>query len=107
VGHSLVGLKSAIRGLSRVEVDEAFLRRELDNAWEVLTEAVQTVMRTQGFGDAYEQLKYFSRGQPIDQESMRSFIESLDLSQANKERLLKMTPADYTGIAGSLVRQVL
>jgi adenylosuccinate lyase len=107
VGHSLVALKSAIRGLSRVEVDEALLRSELENAWEVLTEAVQTVMRRHGFGDAYEQLKGFSRGQAIDQQAMHNFISSLELPEDDKQRLLNMTPADYTGIAGSLVRDVL
>jgi adenylosuccinate lyase len=107
VGHSLVALKSAIRGLSRVEVDEALLRSELENAWEVLTEAVQTVMRRHGFGDAYEQLKGFSRGQTIDQSAMHSFIKSLELPEDDKRRLLDMTPADYTGIAGDLVRDVL
>jgi adenylosuccinate lyase len=107
LGHSLVALKSAIRGLSRVEVDEALLHSELENAWEVLTEAVQTVMRRHGFGDAYEQLKGFSRGQAIDQSAMHRFIKSLELPEDDKQRLLDMTPADYTGIAGSLVRDVL
>ena len=107
VGHSLVGMKSAIRGLSRVEVDKALLSRELDEAWEVLTEAVQTVMRKHGFGDAYEQLKSFSRGKAIDQEGMRNFIISLDLPEADKARLAEMTPSDYTGIAGELVRKFL
>ncbi|MDP6513751.1 MAG: adenylosuccinate lyase [SAR202 cluster bacterium] len=107
VGHSLVGMKSAIRGLSRVEVDRALLRRELDDAWEVLAEAVQTVMRKHGSGDAYEQLKAFSRGQAIGQQGMRRFINSLDLPQADKDRLADMTPADYTGIAGELVRRFL
>lgn len=107
VGHSLVGMKSAIRGLSRVEVDKALLSRELDEAWEVLTEAVQTVMRKHGFGDAYEQLKSFSRGKAIDQEGMRNFIISLDLPEADKARLAEMTPSDYTGIAGELVGKFL
>ncbi len=107
VGHSLVGMKSAIRGLSRVEVDKALLSRELDGAWEVLTEAVQTVMRKHGFGDAYEQLKSFSRGKAIDQEGMRNFIISLDLPEADKARLAEMTPSDYTGIAGELVGKFL
>ena len=107
VGHSLVGMKSAIRGLSRVEVDKALLSRELDDAWEVLTEAVQTVMRKHGFGDAYEQLKSFSRGKAIDQEGMRNFIISLDLPEADKARLAEMTPSDYTGIAGELVGKFL
>ena len=107
VGHSLVGMKSAIRGLSRVEVDKALLSRELDEAWEVLTEAVQTVMRKHGFGDAYEQLKSFSRGKAIDQEGMRNFIISLALPEADKARLAEMTPSDYTGIAGELVGKFL
>lgn len=107
LGHSLVGLKAAHRGLGRVAVDEEMLRRELDDAWEVLAEAVQTVLRTHGFDDAYERLKDFSQGQEIDRDTMRRFIESLDLQAADRERLMALSPADYTGLAGRLVRELL
>jgi adenylosuccinate lyase len=106
IGHSLVGLKSAMRGLRQIAVDEAMVRAELAGSWEVLAEAVQTVMRKHGIGDAYEQLKEFSRGAAIDQEGMQRFIKSLDLPEDDKSRLLALTPETYTGIASDLVRHI-
>lgn len=106
VGHSLVGLRSAMRGLQQLAVDDSLLTAELDDAWEVLAEAVQTVMRKQGSSDAYEQMKSFTRGQNITQADMRSFIDALRLPAADKQRLLQLTPSDYTGIAASLVRNI-
>ena len=106
IGHSLVGLKSALRGLRQVAVDECLLAAELDDAWEVLAEAVQTVMRKQGGEDAYELLKEFTRGQRITEADMRHFVKGLDLPSDDRERLMGLTPAGYTGIAGELVAQM-
>ena len=106
IGHSLVGLKSAMRGLRQVAVDEGLLAVELDDAWEVLAEAVQTVMRKQGGEDAYELLKDFTRGQRITEADMRHFVKGLDLPSDDRERLMGLTPAGYTGIAGELVAQM-
>jgi len=106
IGHSLVGLKSAMRGLRQIAVDEVMVRAELAGSWEVLAEAVQTVMRKHGIGDAYEQLKEFSRGAAIDQEGMQRFIKSLDLPEDDKSQLLALTPETYTGIASDLVRHI-
>ena len=103
IGHSLVGLKAAMRGLRQVAVDEDLLAAELDDAWEVLAEAVQTVMRKQGAGDAYEMLKGFTRGRSITQDDLRAFVADLDLPSKDRERLMALTPAGYTGIAGELV----
>ena len=103
IGHSLVGLKSAMRGLRQVAVDEDLLAAELDDAWEVLAEAVQTVMRKQGAGDAYEMLKGFTRGRSVTQDDLRAFVADLDLPSEDRERLMALTPAGYTGIAGELV----
>ena len=103
IGHSLVGLKSAMRGLRQVAVDEDLLAAELDDAWEVLAEAVQTVMRKQGAGDAYEMLKGFTRGRSITQDDLRAFVADLELPSEDRERLMALTPAGYTGIAGELV----
>ena len=103
IGHSLVGLKSAMRGLRQVAVDEDLLAAELDDAWEVLAEAVQTVMRKQGAGDAYEMLKGFTRGRSVTGDDMRAFVGGLDLPLDDKKRLMALTPASYTGIAGELV----
>ena len=106
IGHSLVGLKSAMRGLRQIAVDEVMVRAELAGSWEVLAEAVQTVMRKHGISDAYEQLKEFSRGAAIDQEGMQRFIKSLLLPEDDKKRLLALTPETYTGIASDLVRHI-
>lgn len=106
IGHSLVGLKSAMRGLRQVAVDEEMLAAELEDAWEVLAEAVQTVMRKQGGEDAYELLKGFTRGRSITQEDLRAFVLDLDLPADDRERLKALTPAGYTGIAAELVARM-
>jgi len=106
IGHGLVGLKSAQRGLRQVAVDEELLAAELDEAWEVLAEAVQTVMRKQGGEDAYELLKGFTRGRSVTGEDMRKFVGGLDLPASDKKRLMELTPAGYTGIAGELVARM-
>jgi hypothetical protein len=83
----------------------AIIRADLDQAWEVLAEAVQTVMRANGIPDGYDRLKDFSRGQPVDRESLHSFIRSLELPAAERERLLALTPAGYLGLAPALARE--
>jgi adenylosuccinate lyase len=105
VGHAALAFQSLDRGMGKIEVDAGPLARDLDNAWEVLGEAVQTVMRVHGIPDAYERLKRFSRGRPIDQGAMREFIGSLELPLADKERLLELTPAAYLGLAPELARR--
>lgn len=106
IGHSLVGLKSAMRGLRQVAVDEELLAAELDDAWEVLAEAVQTVMRKQGDEDAYDLLKDFTRGKRITENDMRRFVKGLKLPPDDKARLTALTPAGYTGIAAELVARM-
>ena len=106
IGHSLVGLKSAQRGLRQVGVTESLLAAELDDAWEVLAEAVQTVMRKQGGEDAYELLKAFTRGRSITQDDLRAFLNEQALPPDDKARLMALTPADYTGIAAQLVARM-
>ena len=106
IGHSLVGLKSAMRGLRQVAVDEGLLADDLDGAWEVLAEAVQTVMRKQGGEDAYELLKGFTRGQSVTEADMREFVKGLELPSDDRKRLMALTPAGYTGIAAELVARM-
>jgi adenylosuccinate lyase len=103
VGHALLAVRSALRGLGKIEVDAAAMRAELDDAWEVLAEAVQTVMRKRGGEDPYDQLKALTRGARIDREALRSFVAGLDVDPEDRERLLALTPADYTGLAEALV----
>ncbi len=101
-GHTLVGLDSVAKGLGKLTVAPERLDADLDAAWEVLAEAVQTVMRRHGLPNPYEQLKALTRGQGITAESMRAFIGGLDLPAAERDRLLAMTPASYTGLAARL-----
>ena len=102
VGHSVLAYQSLTAGLGKVDLDVARLAEDLDQAWEVLAEAVQTVLRAHGIPDAYERLKGFTRGRPMDQRTMREFIASLDLPAADKQRLLELTPGKYLGLAPEL-----
>jgi adenylosuccinate lyase len=105
VGHAALAHQSLKAGLEKVELDAGRLAEDLDRAWEVLAEAVQTVMRANGIPDAYDRLKRFTRGRPTDQAAMREFIDSLDLPSAEKERLLQLTPGSYLGLAPQLARR--
>jgi adenylosuccinate lyase len=102
VGHAALAYQSLAAGLAKVEIDQARTSEDLDGAWEVLAEAVQTVMRAHGIADAYERLKTFSRGRPMDESSMRRFISELDLPADVKQRLLELEPGTYLGLAPSL-----
>jgi adenylosuccinate lyase len=106
IGYSVLAMQSALRGLGQLSVNHQALEDDLNHAWEVLAEPVQTVMRKEGHKNPYEQLKALTRGAQITEETMRDFIESLDLPQADKERLLNMTPASYIGIATELVKHI-
>ena len=106
IAHSYVSLHATLRGLSVLEVSPIALARDLDPAWEVLAEPVQTVMRRAGVPDAYEKLKDLTRGAGITRDALREFISALDLQEDDKQRLLALTPATYTGLASSLVRHI-
>jgi adenylosuccinate lyase len=106
LGHSLLGYLACGRGLDKLEVDPARLAADLDANWEVLAEAVQTVMRRHGIEDAYEQLKDLTRGARIAPEALRTFIGRLAIPQEAKARLLALTPAIYTGKAVELARKI-
>lgn len=102
-GHFLLGLKSLQKGLGKLEIREDILKKDLENAPEVLTEAVQTVMRAHGHHDAYDQLKNFSRGKILSLEDIQTFIDSVDLPEAEKKKLKELTPAKYIGLSEKLV----
>ena len=105
-GHMLIGFDALQRGLNKLSVNPERLAADLDGSWEVLAEAVQTVMRRHGLPNPYEQLKALTRGHGITEASMRAFIEGLDLPADAKQRLLAMTPGRYTGLAEQLARAV-
>ena len=106
LGYALLGFDSLAKGLGKLEVNEAALADDLDAAWEVLAEPIQTVMRRFGLPNPYEQLKALTRGKAITRESIHAFIEGLELPKAEKQRLLKMTPGSYTGQAQELARRI-
>ncbi|MEO5622221.1 MAG: adenylosuccinate lyase [Dokdonella sp.] len=105
-GHMLIGFDALQRGLGKLSVNPERLAADLDGAWEVLAEAVQTVMRRHGLPNPYEQLKALTRGHGINAASMREFIASLDLPAVDKQRLLAMTPSTYTGLAEQLAKDI-
>jgi adenylosuccinate lyase len=105
IGHSVLSYGSLELGLGKIELDPVRVAEDLERAWEVLGEAVQTVMRAHGIPEAYDRLKSFSRGRPIDKEAMRAFIASLDLPPSEKERLLRLEPGTYVGLAPMLAKR--
>jgi adenylosuccinate lyase len=105
IGHCALAYQSLETGIGKLEIDERRIGEDLDRAWEVLGEAVQTVMRAQGIADGYERLKQYTRGRPIDKAMMREFISSLDLPGPEKERLLQLAPGSYLGLAPVLARR--
>jgi adenylosuccinate lyase len=102
-GHSLLAVDNVRRGLAGLDADAAALARDLDGAWEVLGEAVQTVMRVHGLEQPYERLKELTRGRRVDGEVMREFVAGLGLPPDAEARLLALTPSTYTGLAAALV----
>ena len=107
VGHALVAIEAARRGLGRLALDEGAAMRDLTDAWEVLGEAVQVVMRRYDLPDSYEQLKDLSRGRPLTRDVLHQFIAGLALPTAARDYLLALTPSTYIGIAPHAVRHVL
>ena len=101
-GHSLIAIDALLRGLNKLSVNPERLAADLDAAWEVLAEPVQTVMRRYGLANPYEQLKALTRGQGMTEKAMRDFIAGLDLPEEAKARLLALTPGGYVGLAKSL-----
>ncbi|MFI4930455.1 MAG: adenylosuccinate lyase [Burkholderiales bacterium] len=106
LGHTLLGYDSLQRGLAKLEVNRAAIAADLDGAWEVLAEAVQTVMRRHGLPEPYEQLKELTRGKAIDAIAMGQFIDSLALPAEEKARLRALTPSTYTGLAAALAKRL-
>jgi len=105
-GHTLIGFASLEKGLGKLEVNADRITADLDASWEVLAEAIQTVMRRHGLPEPYEQLKALTRGKGITRDTLQTFIGSLDLPAADKQRLLALTPATYSGLAADLARDV-
>ena len=103
-GYSALAIKSANNGLNKITPNKIIIENELNDNWEVLTEAVQTVMRYEGITDAYEQLKNLSRGSKLDKESYINFINSLKISDQSKNKLLNLKPSLYIGNAKDIAK---
>jgi Adenylosuccinate lyase len=106
MGYAVLAYNALLTGLGKLEINETAIAADLDASWEVLAEPIQTVMRRFGLLQPYEQLKKFTRGEPMTRELMQGFIAKLEIPAAEKARLLAMTPGSYTGKAAELARRV-
>ncbi len=107
LGHALLAYESCLRGLGKIDADPDRLGQDLANNWEVLAEAIQTVLRRHGINDAYDRLKKHTRGRSnISRESLQRFVETLEIPPESKRALLELSPASYTGYAAVLAKQV-
>jgi adenylosuccinate lyase len=106
LGYTTLAYASLMTGLSKLELNEEALATDLDAAWEVLAEPIQTVMRRYGVQGAYEQLKEVTRGKAVTAAALHGLIQGLEIPQADKDRLLAMTPGSYIGKAAELARRV-
>ncbi|HEX7965121.1 MAG TPA: adenylosuccinate lyase [Gammaproteobacteria bacterium] len=106
VGHSVLAYESFLKGLTKLESDPQRMHDELEANWEVLAEAVQTVMRRHGVAEPYEKLKALTRGRRVDEDAMRDFIKELEIPNDAKARLLALTPQTYVGLAAKLAKEI-
>ncbi|MDZ4201530.1 MAG: adenylosuccinate lyase [Gallionella sp.] len=107
LGYTLLGYESLLKGLNKLEANPQRVADDLNNSWEVLAEPIQTVMRRYNIENAYDKLKYLTRGQGgINKESLAAFIATLDIPEAEKQRLLQLSPSTYTGKAAELAKRI-
>jgi adenylosuccinate lyase len=106
-GHTLLAWDACLRGLEKIEANPPRLQADLEASWEVLAEPVQTVMRRYGIAEPYEQLKALTRGRDgVTREALHAFIRGLAIPQAEKTRLLALTPHTYLGLAAALAKRI-
>jgi adenylosuccinate lyase len=101
-GYLIIAMQSALKGVGKLQINEAAIHSDVSEAWEVLGEAVQTVMRRYGIPEPYEKLKALTRGQAVTQKLLQDFIADLDIPEDEKKRLMKLTPESYVGLAAKL-----
>ncbi len=106
VGYHTIAVASLLKGIGKLEVNKARIGDDVSGAWEVLAEAVQTVMRRYGIPEPYEKLKALTRGRPVDEEILRQFVETLDIPADERDRLLALRPEQYTGLATRLTHDL-
>ncbi len=107
LGHSLLAWKNIARGMSRVDADEAKIKRELDEHWEVISEGAQMILRAAGRSDAYESLKSQTRGRILDESSYRLWVQALDVDEKTRIRLQSLSPESYIGLAIQITDSVI
>ena len=105
LGYAILGQQSLLTGMGKLQINEERIAEDLDHAWEVLAEPIQTVMRRYGVQGAYEKLKAVTRGKTVHPEDLHALIRGLEIPESEKERLLEMTPATYVGKAAELARR--
>ena len=106
IAHSTIAYEALLKGIGKLEVNEAQLAQDLDNNWEVLAEPIQTVMRRYGVANPYEKLKELTRGHKVNADSIQAFIKTLDIPAEEIERLLKLTPSNYIGNATEQAKKI-
>ena len=106
IAHSLVAYDSCLKGIGKLEVNRAVIDVDINQAWEVLAEPIQTVMRRYGVAQAYEKLKELTRGQGIDQTGLQAFITELPIPECEKSRLFDLMPTNYTGNAAAQAKSL-
>ena len=106
VGHSVIACESCLKGIGKLQLNEARTSGDLDSSWEVLAEALQTVMRRYGIEKPYEKLKDLTRDQAVSQATLKAFIDTLDLPDSVKKELAELTPSSYTGNAAEQARSI-
>jgi adenylosuccinate lyase len=105
-GYSLIAMQSALKGLNKLQVNQEAIAADVGAAWEVLAEAVQTVMRRYGVPEPYEKLKALTRGQAVTRELLQDFVSTLEIPDDEKKRLLELTPEAYIGLASHLAGEI-
>lgn len=106
LGYALLGYDSLLKGLGKLEINTDLMKADLDANWELLAEPIQTVMRRYAVPNAYEKLKELTRGTRVSREGMQAFVSTLEIPEAAKAELLKLTPWDYTGKAAELAKRI-
>jgi adenylosuccinate lyase len=104
IAHAQIAIQSSLKGLGKLQADPEAVNRDIEQSWQVLGEAIQTVMRRYGISEPYEKLKALTRGRSVDRKLLHDFIEALDIPDDARQRLLDLTPSNYTGLAGTLAK---
>ena len=102
MGYSLQGMKETLKGLQKITINKEKIDKDLDDEWEVLAEAIQTILRKNKIPDAYNKLKDLTRGKKITKDILEEFIKNLDINKEDKEILLNLTPKTYIGLANKI-----